>query len=159
MLEPTALDTSTADSSSRLTPFRASQPLVPLAAPSAVSTRLAGAAFLVSGFALSSAIIIELALSRGAVLPSFLFRLMHWQAPLTLALAAGAGWTLYESRLARWLSGITVGFVAFRMAAERYSLPRLDGTLPRILLALGLITGGLYLALRRSSKTRSLTSA
>lgn len=127
-----------------------------LAAPErrAPLERWAGAGFVLGGITIAAAISIQLLVGQGHHVPNFAFRALHLLGPIALVGPAAGGFLLTRSRLGRWLSAITIGLITIQAGWDRF-LPSPDWTVPRLLLAGGLIVGGLWLLTRPIRRSRA----
>ena len=106
--------------------------------------RWAGVGFILGGLVIGAALTVQLMVGRGYLLPSAVFRSFHVVGPIAFIGAVTGGFILGRSPLARWLSIGALGFIAIQAGWSRF-LPSISWTVPRLLLAVVLVLGGLRL--------------
>lgn len=116
--------------------------------PSKTALRLAGSGFVGAGLLALIAIGLPIAIGRGLVLPSVVFQVIHFLSAPVLAVAAAIGFTIETPLLARRLSATMVVAVAVWWSWEPLGLPDFDWKIPRILLGIVLVLGGINLIRR-----------
>ncbi len=116
---------------------------IAVAAPPLVE-RWAGGGFILGGLVIGAAVTVQLLVDRGYHFPNLVFRSFHLLGPIAFIGAAAGGFVLGRSRLARWLTIVTLGFMAAQAGWTRF-LPSIGWTTPRLLLGVVLVLGGIRL--------------
>lgn len=112
---------------------------------------MAGVGFVVGGLVAAAASAVQFIIDQGQYLPEIVFASLHVLGPLALAIPAAGGFIVERSHLARRLSILAVGFFAVWAGWNRFDLPSLDWTGPRLLFAAIWIAGGVRLLTRRGT--------
>ena len=118
---------------------------------SPTEARWIGAGFVCGGLVTSAALGVQELAHLGHDLPKAVFTTFHLLGPISLVIPAVGGFILGKSRLARFLSILTIGLIASQATWDRLQLPSVNWTLSRVLLAVALTIGGAVVMHRPTS--------